>query len=103
MKSTSLHLLSLLSLFAGAKAQTEYGAVTLTAFVPGLPIHGLPLAASGFHFWIGKPTSTYCPSVVQNCPKGNDTSIGVSNESTTAGMVRILFFTLVAKSPPFLP
>ncbi|GAB0138573.1 hypothetical protein EsDP_00006803 [Epichloe bromicola] len=64
-------------------------AVAIAAYLPGTPVHKRPLEASGNKFWIGKPTSTYCPSNIKEigaCPKGKDTTIWVSNERTTCGM-----------------
>ncbi|KAG6025403.1 hypothetical protein E4U41_001529 [Claviceps citrina] len=62
-------------------------AVLLTARLPSSAIHKKPLAASGGKFWIGRPTSHYCPPQVgQSCPKGRDTSILVSNEYATCSM-----------------
>ncbi|QPG95080.1 hypothetical protein C2857_007595 [Epichloe festucae Fl1] len=61
-------------------------AVAITAALPGSPVHNRPLEASGNKFWIGKPTSTYCPLNAEECPKGKDTTIWVGNELTTCGM-----------------
>ena len=47
---------------------------TVLAFRSASPIHLLPFAANGEHFWLGKDTQAYCP--LQNttlCPPGNTT------------------------------
>lgn len=39
----------------------------------GSPIHFQPMTASGLSFWIGGDTASYCPSVVPDCPPGDET------------------------------
>lgn len=46
------------------------------------PIHLSSINAAGNYFWIGKPTSSYCPStVVEVCPDGKYTYFVNGNET----------------------
>lgn len=56
------------------------------------PIHLQPVEASSQSFWIGKGTSSYCPTVVTpNCPPGTQTALLVSGNVGGCSMVRIFF------------
>jgi hypothetical protein len=53
---------------------------SLIAARSGSPIHLQSINANGQAFWIGKDTSSYCPtSVVTNCPAGTVTALEVEN------------------------
>lgn len=44
-------------------------------------VHLRPINAASHAFYIGKATSTFCPSTIPNCPAGNLTQIEVSTGS----------------------
>ncbi|KAK3374824.1 carbohydrate-binding module family 52 protein [Podospora didyma] len=53
---------------------------TLTVSNPTLTINGQLVSASGQHWGLGGPTSSYCPSQVgSSCPQGNITAIYAGN------------------------
>ncbi|KAG5913366.1 hypothetical protein E4U42_001243 [Claviceps africana] len=74
-------------------ATADPGPVTLTAVLPGSDIDGRPINASGGKFFVGKPTSSYCPpevDVLGDCPKGKDTALWVNNDSSTASLAVVV-------------
>ncbi|TVY19138.1 putative secreted protein [Lachnellula arida] len=56
---------------------------TLSAFIPGSPLHGQAVAAYGQSYYFGISTSSYCPSDVSSCPAGNETVFYPGLESLT--------------------
>ncbi|KAK8183439.1 IgE-binding protein [Phyllosticta capitalensis] len=69
MKATTIAA-TLLAAAPSALAASFYGLSARSAS----PIHLQSINAAESAFWIGKPTSSYCPeSVVENCPAGNET------------------------------
>lgn len=74
---SSLIITSLLPLLASTNPlplsprQTTLNPFTLIAGRSGSPIHLSSINANGESFWIGKNTTTYCPSEeVKDCPPG---------------------------------
>ncbi|EPE29402.1 IgE-binding protein [Glarea lozoyensis ATCC 20868] len=50
-------------------------------------VHLRSINENGLKFWIGKPTTTYCPSeVVTNCPNGTFTQLIASTDSEGISM-----------------
>ncbi|KAG5978270.1 hypothetical protein E4U55_006308 [Claviceps digitariae] len=79
---------TLFSLLVSAEPSPPY-AVNLSVDLLGSPIDNEPINANGGKFWIGKPTSQYCPPNVEqagDCPLGNDTSVWVNNDSATSSL-----------------
>src|SRR5438309_7217048 len=69
---TTLAFSTLAALLPAAFAQTT--GFTAIAARSASPIHLQSINAAGLKFWIGKSTSSYCPSeVVPDCPAGTDT------------------------------
>ncbi|CCE29034.1 uncharacterized protein CPUR_02725 [Claviceps purpurea 20.1] len=89
MKSSlSFTFTTLLPLLAAAQPIAS-SAVSLAVNLPGSPLNNQPVVANGGKFWIGKPTSQYCPDNVEKlggCPKGKDTSIWVNSEQGTGSL-----------------
>jgi len=48
--------------------------MTLSAFLPGSPLHGQAVAAYGQSYYFGIITSSFCPDTVTSCPTGNETA-----------------------------
>ena len=54
----------------------------LRAFKPGSPIHLSTLNANQGNFWLGKPTSSYCPPQTKpHCPTGYETVLMISDNA----------------------
>ena len=62
----------------------------LRAFRQGSPIHLSSINANNGHFWLGKPTSSSCPSdPTPNCPTGTGTETAfVVSDNGHASLVR---------------
>lgn len=69
------------------------GAFTVMALRSGSPIHFLPVQAGGQRFFLGGKPSTYCPTMVPNCPPGNETVFieGVALVSPTLTLTPMLY------------
>ncbi|KAG6010035.1 hypothetical protein E4U21_000477 [Claviceps maximensis] len=81
--------ISFFCLLTAAATTGPPSAVTLAVKLPNNAINELPIAANGGKFWVGKPTSHYCPPNVDKdggCPSGDETSIWVSTEFTTCAL-----------------
>lgn len=50
----------------------------------GSPIHFEPLNARDNHIYVGGKTSSYCPTGVKGCPKGNTTVFDTNGKTGTA-------------------
>ena len=62
------------------------GPVVLLSTHSASPIHLQSINASGQAFWIGKPTSSYCPLVpASSCPPGTDTVISITGDEKHPG------------------
>jgi hypothetical protein len=68
-------------------------AVTIIAIHSGSPIQYQAVNASGQRFWLGKPTSTYCPSVPGACPAGNTTALVIGGKKANMGALKPLPFS----------
>lgn len=103
MKSSlSFTFTTLLPLLAAAQPIAS-SAVSLAVNLPGSPLNNQPVVANGGKFWIGKPTSQYCPDNVEKlggCPKGKDTSIWVNSEQGTGSLVSEEFIVLLQVDTP---
>ncbi|EIN06512.1 hypothetical protein PUNSTDRAFT_127270 [Punctularia strigosozonata HHB-11173 SS5] len=59
-------------LFSAAQAPDPF---TITALHSGeVNIHLQPINANSQAFWIGRPTSTFCPNPASECPPGTQTA-----------------------------
>lgn len=94
--SNSFLIAALPFLAASAPAPASYspasntpqnsGPVGLIATRSASPIHLQSVNASGQAFWIGKPTSSYCPLVpASSCPPGTDTVISITGDAKHPG------------------
>ena len=93
---------------AAAPTVTGYSSLGLLATRPGSPIHLQPINANGLSFWIGKPTTSYCPLTPQSsCPKGEKTIVyiyvdtyrdGITDTSVALG--KFPCFSILLLSPP---
>lgn len=66
-------LLATMAMAGFAAAETQ----TLSAFLPGSPLHGQAVAAFGQAFYFGIPTSSFCPDNVplSQCPAPNNETV----------------------------
>jgi hypothetical protein len=58
-------------------ATAQFNGYTLIAARSASPIHLREIAASGHRLYIGRPTASYCPEIVEEqdaCPPGNTTT-----------------------------
>ncbi|KAM0714239.1 hypothetical protein Q7P37_010026 [Cladosporium fusiforme] len=84
MKTTAA-VATLTGLIASASAQTSYfGLISVRS---ASPIHYQSVSASGQSLWLNKPTASYCPENVDECPAGNTTTFAGGDGSLSMGVV----------------
>lgn len=85
--SAALALVSC-SVAAPLEERARQPTFSIVASRPGSFIDMQPLNANGGSFWIGKPTSSYCPKSL-GCPAGNSTSVIRSPNGSLAMNVEV--------------
>lgn len=69
----SLALPLLAAAAPAVKAPEANPPFTVMAIRSASPIHYMQMNAAGQKFWLGGQTSSYCPTMVSDCPPGNQT------------------------------